>query len=644
MASIATWYHSQYAAWNRTRRLQATPFVARPETTASRTATAMAQGRVDVAALPYLQTSNGEEKKNSDTLFGPSIGIVSNGPGWTEQMKTHRAAEDELTPEVIKGWIEKSKQSSQPTTTLQALVNLKRPTIRLTPFKDESSENPNDDDSDHHHGLEFEYDCDSAKCGIYVYVVVPSDHPLATESSEGGYSHVLIFETVTEGGFAKFLVHDHGASLELGRIENGGAEQEPAPEASTVSGAEVSATLSSDVQGQGQSEATAFLAAEADSAQARSSERKKRFSTFPFRKRHGNEHSIAGPALAVVDAQPAAPIVPGTPGADQRENKEFAHSSEDGENEGVKVAIKLVALDEQGKELKVANEQVTYLHIVRFGQPPVKVEDTTPEEDKRPWVVRVVKREATIGSHAFHLHEIYGLSSYSSTPSQPPAPTASPTTHTYPPVSNPATHEEEPSSECLVCLSSPREVVLLPCRHLVACKECAINMIEFGAGGTIVHSDPNDAATGGNANGVGGSGDTNGGTGGENGGPANSASEAAAMQPAPRRKRKAKGWFCPVCRQPYTSLLRITTTPPSTAKDMEKRASTSTDGTESPTENIPSVPAALAPSTAPASRGPLGSITTPAFLRNMSFRGTPTLPPDLERGQGPQVVATPRVI
>jgi len=38
---------------------------------------------------------------------------------------------------------------------------------------------------------------------------------------------------------------------------------------------------------------------------------------------------------------------------------------------------------------------------------------------------------------------------------------------------------------------------------------------------------------------------------------------ASAPAPAaPRRKRKPKGWFCPVCRQPYTSLLRITTTPP----------------------------------------------------------------------------------
>jgi hypothetical protein len=32
-----------------------------------------------------------------------------------------------------------------------------------------------------------------------------------------------------------------------------------------------------------------------------------------------------------------------------------------------------------------------------------------------------------------------------------------------------------------------------------------------------------------------------------------------------RRKRKAKGWFCPVCRQPYTSLLRLTTAPPPAA-------------------------------------------------------------------------------
>src|SRR5216684_3285772 len=90
-----------------------------------------------------------------------------------------------------------------------------------------------------------------------------------------------------------------------------------------------------------------------------------------------------------------------------------------------------------------------------------------------------------IGSHIFHLHEIYGLSSASN---QSTVPAVNPTEHTYPPTAA-APAEDEPSSECLVCLSSPREVVLLPCRHLVACKECAINMVEFGAGGAIMHSE-----------------------------------------------------------------------------------------------------------------------------------------------------------
>ncbi|HEV7737628.1 MAG TPA: hypothetical protein VGO47_09705 [Chlamydiales bacterium] len=38
------------------------------------------------------------------------------------------------------------------------------------------------------------------------------------------------------------------------------------------------------------------------------------------------------------------------------------------------------------------NSQTTYLHIVRVGAVP-----PPPALDTRPWVVRVVKREATIG-------------------------------------------------------------------------------------------------------------------------------------------------------------------------------------------------------------------------------------------------------
>lgn len=64
--------------------------------------------------------------KNKDTLFGPNIGVVSSGPGWTclETDKNHARAGkdgnekdsddsgDELTPEIVRGWIAKSKEVS----------------------------------------------------------------------------------------------------------------------------------------------------------------------------------------------------------------------------------------------------------------------------------------------------------------------------------------------------------------------------------------------------------------------------------------------------------------------------------------------------------------------------------------------------
>jgi len=302
-----------------------------------------------------------------------------------------------------------------------------------------------------------------------------------------------------------------------------------------------------------------------------------------------------------------------------------------------------VALDGEGKPLSSPNEQATYLHVVRMGVAPAE-----GENDVRQWVVKVVKREATIGSHTFHLHEIYGLSSQSSSSSKPVASVpSSPTTteaesHTYPPTSTSPTlptsavvREEEPSSECLLCLSSPREVVLLPCRHLVACKDCAINMVEFGAGGNIVQpEEPVAPADGSAAERAEGS----------NAEPAAAATTAITtpiVANATRRKRKAKGWFCPVCRQPYTSLLRITTSSPANEKDIDKRASTSTTGETEPTAFPVTTTAASTPGNT--SRGALASLR-PAFLRGISRASSitasaehpqpvPTLPPDLERGE-----------
>ena len=351
---------------------------------------------------------------------------------------------------------------------------------------------------------------------------------MAPSSSDGAdtstnYSNkILVFEAIVDGGFGKMLKLEEGATLELGRFER---HPSGAPAHSDDRNGAVDKTTN----------ATVAPSNPTDDA-PRANHRSRLFNNFHFRK--PDQDRVTGPALAVVDAE-AVTTAPTEEGKD-KENK-----VEDNED-GVKVTIQLVALDEQGKSLPSPNEQGTYLHVVRLGAKPAD-----SEEDARPWVVKVVKREATIGPHTFHLHEIYGLSSQSSATTQATAPlpitAGSPTTtendgHTYPPpTASPGptiVREDEPSSECLLCLSSSREIVLLPCRHLVACKECAINMVEFGAGGQITQ--PEEAVPAAEGEQATGSGSTT---------TTPAATLPAATGQNGRRKRRAKGWFCPVCRQ-----------------------------------------------------------------------------------------------
>lgn len=127
--------NNQYSNWNRTRRLAMPPFVARVDTSTSRTAAALARSasapsQGDAAPRDVIinmadligtaetagsnSDANGRQGQNKDTLFGPSIGIVGAGPDWAavsdEDDETRK--EDVLTPEVVKGWIAKSKQVS----------------------------------------------------------------------------------------------------------------------------------------------------------------------------------------------------------------------------------------------------------------------------------------------------------------------------------------------------------------------------------------------------------------------------------------------------------------------------------------------------------------------------------------------------
>jgi hypothetical protein len=52
----------------------------------------------------------GQTTKEPETLFGPNIGVVPSGPAWTESGIKHPPPGDELTLDILKSWITKSKE------------------------------------------------------------------------------------------------------------------------------------------------------------------------------------------------------------------------------------------------------------------------------------------------------------------------------------------------------------------------------------------------------------------------------------------------------------------------------------------------------------------------------------------------------
>lgn len=52
-----------------------------------------------------------KDKKTQEPLFGPSIGAVSSGPAWTSSTEK-KVVTDDLTPDIVNSWVEKSKEVS----------------------------------------------------------------------------------------------------------------------------------------------------------------------------------------------------------------------------------------------------------------------------------------------------------------------------------------------------------------------------------------------------------------------------------------------------------------------------------------------------------------------------------------------------
>lgn len=205
---------------------------------------------------------------------------------------------------------------------MQALVNLKRPSLRLTPLASNAS-NPDlvsAANAKASHGLEFEYDCDAAKCRIIV-TIAPNPAPSSTapaskNPTEPSEDTTVIFENITDGGFGRALKHEHGAILDLAHHDKDKEIDVPAVEDAPPAEPEPAAT-------------------NAEPIAARS---RRRISVpFHIRRREREPQQAVGPALAVVDAD-AHQAVEGS-------SKDHAPK----ETGGVHVNIHLEALDESGK-------------------------------------------------------------------------------------------------------------------------------------------------------------------------------------------------------------------------------------------------------------------------------------------------------
>ena len=252
------------------------------------------------------------------------------------------------------GYLQSPKPAA--TTTLQALVNLKRPSIRLTPLT-ATTDDPSP--SEHlatitaAHGLEFDFDCDAARCNITLNALLPGpshNSPSPSDPSSSQSTSVLLFNHVVDGGFGKTLRLEDGAILELNKID---AELHPKHTHSNSSQAALDISHGSPTPGS----QTALDQSHSRLGAPDKLGNKKRLSSFAFRRKHDRE--AAGPALQVVDADvEAAALAARRASAEDHENDDApqqdtgegpskTHESE--ANDGIRVTIKLEALDEKGR-------------------------------------------------------------------------------------------------------------------------------------------------------------------------------------------------------------------------------------------------------------------------------------------------------
>lgn len=450
-----------------------------------------------------------EKQRRRETIFGPDVGD-DDQPGWTKP-----EAGTSVSVDVVKRWVERAKaeEGLHATTTLQALVNLKRPSLLLQPLEHDAS-----DISSHAplHILKFSYDAMTPQVRVTL-----SLYPSPPEVGEPR----VLYTGLQPGGFNQKFSLPTSAALDLSPAIAPVEEEDDEKMKTDRPGSE-DTNRSSLERAHSSAQPDLTVIPELNGNGTGTTEpAPRRFGLF---RRH---REVDVEAAAAAGHSAGAGAIEMTPQEKPEQPKE---------EHGMRLLIRLEAVGPEGAR---RNAQLTHMLVTGSGgEAEAGAEGGAVAEGKRVWVVKVVRREAQIGAHSFLLKEIYGLSSSG-------AETASDDPYASTP------------NECIVCLTSPRDVVLLPCRHLVVCRECAVGMVEFGAGGRVARreeDDPANSSTTATGTGAGTNGATAGATNGTNGAAGAGGEVNVNVAPAPtRRKKKAKGWYCPVCRQPYTSLLRL---------------------------------------------------------------------------------------
>lgn len=142
------------------------------------------------------------QKKKGQTLFGPDVGFEEADAvgGWTKGDPVEGTPTVPLA--VVKSWIERAKQTEpdtqnarvHKTTTLQAMVNLKRPSLSLIALMPHAAE----ETQTASHALRFTYDVSAPAVLITVsvhpraYPLLPAQRPIRT-----------IYSATHPGGFGK---------------------------------------------------------------------------------------------------------------------------------------------------------------------------------------------------------------------------------------------------------------------------------------------------------------------------------------------------------------------------------------------------------------------------------------------------------